>query len=202
MAARRSGLLALGVVAVAAAIFSATLWAPFAVPSVFLRSAFPAGNVLGSLALGALMMAFRRPLSAGIQRASGVLPGDARSFVPPLLGTAFFLLSWAGSHVDRPGEVGLVPELIFPATSAVFGYGVARWNRALQGRLDALFALRDHLRPRIRFLLALIVPTVLSLWLNAWLGNANPARNAQLLVILGMVTGYLILAPRGRQAVA
>lgn len=196
LAGDRTGLVPLGVVAIAAAAFSALFWAPFAVPAVYLRTALPAGNVLGSLALGALMMVFRRPLSAGIQRAGNVLPANARSFVPPLIATGFFLLSWAGSHVDRPNEVGLVPEVVFPASSAVFAFALARWNARVQRALDPFFALRDHLRPRMRFLLALAVPTALSLVLNAWLGTANPARNAQLLVLIGMVTGYLVLAPR------
>lgn len=196
----RGGLLPLAAVAVIGAVFSASLWAPFAQPAAYLSATLPAGNVLGAFALGGLMVVFGRPLSAGVQRASARLPANARFLVPPLLATSFFLLSWAGSHVGREGQVGLVPEIVFPAVSAVFGFTVARWNGSVQRALEPFFVGRDQMGPRTRFVLALAIPTALSFALNALLGTDNPARNAQLLVIVGMVTGYLLMAPRATAA--
>ncbi len=193
LSAGHPGLRPLAIVAVVAAVVSAALWVPLGEPLLFLRNALPAGAFLGSIALGAIVFVVRRPLQVFASRLARVLPAGYAA--PPLLATVLFALSWAGAHAGRGTDVGLLPQLIFPAVSGVFAFSVARYGQTLQGRAGGYFRARDHLGPRWRFILLMVLTTAASYALARVLGASGKVLTEQLLVVIGMLAGYLLLAP-------
>jgi len=189
---------ALLIVAALAALLSAALWVPLGEPLRYLRATLPAGAFLGSVALSVILFVLRRPLPAAAKR---LARAPRLGFVvPSLLATALFALSWAGSHGDRASETGLLPQLVFPAVSGLFAFAVARYGPAVQRRGARYFRARDRLGARIRFVLLIALTTTVSYQLGRMLGVSDKALTEQLLVLVGMVAGYLLLAPGPQKA--
>lgn len=190
MSAPRFAILA---VAVVAAVVSVALWVPLGEPLRYLRATLPAGAVLGSLALGAILFVLRGPLQSGA-RALTRLP-RVGFVVPSLLATILFALSWAGSHGERAAEIGVLPQAVFPAVSGLFAFAVMRYGASVQRRGAFWFRARDRLGTRLRFVLLTLLTAAIAYQLPRTLGTAA-ALNEQLLVIVGMLAGYVLLAPR------
>jgi len=182
------------IVVAVAAVLSAALWVPLGEPLRYLRTTLPAGAVLGSIALGAVLFVLRAPLQSGARQLARV--PKLGFIVPSLLATLLFALSWAGSHGDRATQVGILPQLVFPAMSGLFAFAVSRYGASIQRVGSPWFGARDHLGPRVRFILLIALTAGVSYALQQVIGRSAPALNEQLLVVVGMLAGYLLLAPR------
>ena len=219
--AEPTGLLGAVVAGLGCSLLSLLLWAPLSWPAGMIRGAIPAGDcrgvapglltslcgmklaatpLLAPLGLLVLALVFRKPLGAAVAVARRRLPAGIGILVAPGLATIVFALSWAGGHAALPGERGLLPQIAFPGAVGLFTYAIARWGPLLHRGLRPLFDLRDRTSMRLRVLAVIAVPTAVSIWLAA--GSRTPSQpyNEQLVVLVGLATGFLIVSPRQRRA--
>jgi hypothetical protein len=166
-------------------------------PLLYLCSARVALNALvGPLVILLIATLYREHLARAIRRGVTRAPATSRFLIAPVVATALFTASWAGAHWDSPFIWGLVPEIVFPAVAGVFAYLVGRYDPYLQQRLATLLERRDRYPRRIRFVVAIAVPLVVSLILTFGEPVAQATLKEQLIVVLGLVCGYLALVPR------
>ncbi len=212
------------VVLVASALLSVVGWVPLSLPARFLDGLVPAGGCVGSdpgslfmyvcsakvaalkiagpLAIVALLIVLRARLVPIVIRGAQRLPAEARSLVAPLLATALFVMSWGDIHAATGSETGILPQTVFPAVVGLFTYAVTRWNEAAQRALGTLFDRRDRLSRGMRYGAAIGIPLVVSLIITNEQRVSQTALKEQIVVIVGLVTGYLALAPRGGDILA
>ena len=219
-----TGLGGAAVVIVASAVLSVVGWIPLSFPARVLDGLVPAGNCVGSdpgsafmylcsakvatlkiagpIAIIALLIVLRSRLVPLILRATQRLPAEARPLVAPLLATALFVVSWGDIHAATGAEVGILPQTIFPAVVGLFTYAMTRWNAAMQRVLRPLFDQRDRLSRRMRYVAAIGIPLLVSLIITNEQRVSQTALKEQVVVITGLLTGYLALAPRGGDLLA
>ncbi|MBU6423758.1 MAG: hypothetical protein KGQ88_06980, partial [Chloroflexi bacterium] len=185
---------AIVVVAIVTGLASAALWEPLARPLLYLRGALPAGAFVGSLALSLILFALRRPLQATALRLARAR--RVGFLVPPLLASLLFTLSWAGSHAGQAEDVGLLPQLFFPMVIGVFAFVVARYGAAVQQRGSPWFRARDRVRARERLIVLIAATALASSEIPQLLDHPSRALQEQIVVLVGLVAGYLLLAPR------
>jgi len=207
------------------------LWTPLGLPSEMLRSviAQPTNICRGgfevfaqagtpkmyfcSAGVGLLTMAgplllivaafyFRKTLSALVRRYARLLPTEAQFLVAPLLATLLFAMSWSGSHFSTGNGMGIMPQTLFPAVIGLFTFAVGRWGPDAQRRLAPFFDLRDRYPMRLRIAAAIVVPIALSLIITAETRVSNTAFKEQLVVLVGLVSGFLALSPRSGNVLA
>ncbi len=212
------------VVVVASAILSVVGWIPLSFPARVLDGLVPAGNCVGSdpgsafmylcsakvatlkiagpIAIIALLIVLRSRVVPLVLRGAQRVPAEARPLVAPLLATAVFVMSWGDIHAATGSETGIMPQTIFPAVVGLFTYAVTRWNAAMQRALRPLFDQRDRLSRRWRYLAAIGIPLLVSLIITNEQRVSQTALKEQVVVIIGLLTGYLALAPRGGDLLA
>ena len=211
----RTGLVVAAVTTTACVLVSLALWDPFARPSDAIREAIPAAACSGTSGAAATVCAFRaaatplagplllllvafifrKALGTAVNAAKRRFPGPG-SLLAAVLATVVFALSWAGSHAARPTEVGLLPQIVFPALVGFSTYAIGRWGPLAHRTLRWYFDLRDRASMKLRMLVVMAVPTGVSVWLAAGAGSSRAAYNEQLVVLVGIVVGFLIVAPR------
>src|SRR3981081_2388458 len=119
----------------------------------------------GPLAILLIATLYREHLARAIRRGVTRAPAEARFLIAPMVATALFTASWAGAHWDSPFVFGIVPELLFPATAGLFAYLAGRYDADIQRRLATLLERRDRYPRRVRFVVAIAIPLVVSLLL-------------------------------------
>lgn len=154
-------------------------------------------TMLGPILIIALAFAARRTLTRIVLQGATRLPAGTRFLVGPLVSTLVFAMAWSGSHYQTSWLIGLVlPQTMFPAVIGVFTYAVGRWGGDLQRRLGAFFDLRDRFPMKARIAAAVLAPLVFAFVLTAETRVSLTAQKEQLVVLFGMATGFLALAPR------
>ena len=216
--AEPSGLAKAASVLVLGAVGSWLLWTPLGAPSALVRGVVPIGNctgfapasalmylcsmkvaaltLVGPVALLVLAFVFRRTLTALVGRLRGRLPAEAQFLPTPLVATGLFATSWAGVHFDTGAQNGLLPQTLFPGLIGLFTFGVARWGPAIQSAARPFFDRRDRFPMRARVAAAIVLPLAVSLVITAEQRVSNTAFKEQLVVLIGLVSGFLVLAPR------
>jgi hypothetical protein len=216
-----TGLFAAGVAFAVCVVVAVAVWYPLDVPSRVVRAIVPTGSCLsdtpgtatmflcstgvafltmvGPMAvMVAILLArgwLRRVLTVAVRRVPEVL----RFLVAPVLVTMLFTISWAGFHNQETGDVGLLPQIVFPGFVGFCTYLVARYERWLKQRFAAALEARDRLLPRLaRVAVAVVVPVLLSWAITHSDAHSSTALKEQLVVILSLVIGWLALAPRDR----
>lgn len=222
--AEPTGIGGAAVVVLASAILSIVGWVPLSLPARFLDGLVPAGNCVGSdpgsavmyvcsakvaalkiagpIAIIALLIVLRARVVPLVVRGAQRVPPEARPLVPPLLATAVFVVSWGDIHAATGSETGILPQTVFPAVVGLFTYAVTRWNAAMQRALGPAFDQRDRLSKGMRYAAAIGIPLVVSLIITNEQRVSQTALKEQVVVIIGLVTGYLALAPRGGDLLA
>ena len=166
-------------------------------PLLYLCSARVALTALvGPLVILILATLYREQLARAIRRGVTRAPAQSRFLIAPIVTTALFTASWAGAHWDSPFVWGVVPEIGFPAGAGLFAYLAGRYDPYIQHRLATLLERRDRYPRRIRFVVAIAIPLVVSLILTFGEPVSSSAPKEQLIVVLGLVCGYLALVPR------
>jgi hypothetical protein len=212
-----SGVLGLFVVLLLAVLLSYLLW-PLAVePTKAVNEVLPSMNctgevpgtsgmrtcatkvaavkMVGPMSIALVVVLMRGRLARWIQRlAKGLHPGG-RPLIAPLLATLLFLLVWAGAHTITGDQTGLLPQKMLPAVIGVFTYAITRYSSGLQRKFGGFFQRRDHLPKWVRVVIALGIPTAVSLLLTNQDRVSDTARKEQLVVLLGLVIAYMMLAP-------
>ena len=211
-------------VVLASAALSLLGWIPLSLPARLIDGLVPAGNCVGSepgsafmylcsakvaalkivgpIAIIVLLIALRARVVPLILRATQRVPVEARFLVAPLIATGLFVVPWGDIHDATALDVGILPQTVFPAVVGLFTFAVTRWNDAMQRVLRRLFDLRDRLSPRARYAAAIGVPLLVALVITAEERVSQTALKEQVVVIIGLLTGYLALAPRGGDILA
>lgn len=153
-------------------------------------------TMAGPLALIALAFVYRRALQRLVGVLAGRLPQELRFAVGPVIATLVFAMAWSGSHYQTSWTIGFLPQTVFPAVVGVFTYAVGRWGAALQRRLAPFFDVRDRLPRAGRIVLAIIFPMAFAFLLTAETRVSLTAQKEQVIVLVGLATGFLMLAPR------
>lgn len=174
---------------------SVVFWQPLATPSRFLATTLPLGAFLAPVALAVIVFVFRRAIGAFLRRATTLIPTPARFIVLPLVATILFAVSWAGSHFGHEGDVGLLPQIAFPAVSGIYAFAVARWGISPARPLAGYLRAKDRVPAKLRVVAVIALPTLVSYYLSRSLGPGQLALTQQLVVLAGLVIGYLMMAP-------
>ena len=154
-------------------------------------------TMLGPVIILALAFVFRRTLSALVARITQRLPVQTRTLIGPILATLIFAMAWSGSHYQTSWLIGLVlPQTMFPAVVGVFTYAVGRWGADFQRRLAPFFDLRDRFPMKARVAAAVLAPLIFAFLLTAETRVSLTAQKEQLIVLFGLASGFLALAPR------
>jgi hypothetical protein len=215
--ADRTGWLSLAVAAIVCAVAALVLWWPLGflpdLVSAFLTSgactesadsiaSYLCGLRFAIIALSGPVLAFglvimyREHISRAIAGLVRSVPRGMRFLVAPLLCTAVFSISWAGSHFDAPLEWGLLPNIVFAAIVGVAGFVLSRWDPWIRARLAPFLTRRDRLGRRARYALALAAPLALGLLLTLGEPVTASSLKEQVIVIVGLICAYVALVPR------
>lgn len=153
-------------------------------------------TMAGPLILLALAFVYRRALRGLVGALAGRLPQELRFIVGPVIATLVFAMAWSGSHYQTSWMVGFLPQTMFPAAVGVFTYAVGRWGATFQRRLAPFFDVRDRLPMKGRIVLAILFPMAFAFLLTAETRVSLTAQKEQIIVLVGLATGFLMLAPR------
>lgn len=154
-------------------------------------------TMLGPVILITLAFVYRKALTRLVTANATRLPEETRFLVAPLLATLIFTMAWSGSHYQTSWLIGLVlPQTMFPAVVGVFTYGVGRWGPAIQRRLGPFFDVRDRFPMKVRIAAAIVGPIVFAFLLTAETRVSLTAQKEQIIVLFGLASGFLALAPR------
>lgn len=166
----------------------------FAALGMFLCSALTAFlSLLGSSVTLLVLFLLRRPLVSLTRRLSQPLPALFRPPVLSILAALLFATVWAGAHYTTGDGVGILPQNQFPAVIGLFTYFTAIGHGRLQRWLDELFAWRDRRSRFYRHGAAIGIPMLLAVLMT----EVFPlAVNEQMVVIAGLLLGYLAFTPR------
>jgi hypothetical protein len=80
--------------------------------------------------------------------------------------------------------------------AGLFAFAVMRWGPSLLRLLDVLMVQRDRLRGPVRAVIAAAVPLLFSFAVASRQRPADAPRFEHLTVLVGMVAGFVLLAPR------
>jgi hypothetical protein len=218
----KSGFLAAGVVVVVCAVLSAAGWYPLSLPSRLIREILPdwdcvgktpkttemyvcsvkvgALQIVGPLAMMAVVFVFRAWLKAWLDRMSPSLPNEARFLFAPAIATLAFTIAWAGLHYKTTGQSGILPQVMFPALVGLFTYSVARWGPGLQRSLAGFFDFRDAFPVPIRLVAVIAVPALLAYLITNQERVSDTALKEQFVVLDALAMGFLMMAPRSGDA--
>jgi hypothetical protein len=220
-----SGLKAVLVIFVVCALVSLVGWYPLGLPTRLIRAVIPvnitctnidpgsfrmylcsAGVGLLTIAVPLLSMLviflIRKPLTRWIQKLIPKLPEESRFLVMPAFATAFFVIAWSGAHRLTGTQWGILPQMVFPAVIGLFTYSVAQYGPKLQMSLKPFFDTRDKFPKLLRFLIVIAVPMVISLVITAQERVSQEALKEQFVVLVALVTGFMIMAPRSGDIMA
>jgi len=193
------------------ALFSMCRGLPNASVGMFLCSA---GVGLGTVALGPLLTAgvlfmVRKQIAATLRALLGLLGPRVSFLTAPLVATAVFLVAWAGTQYHAGDATGLmgIPNRLFPVVVGVFTYLTASMGARVQSRFTGFFKARDRLPTRLRGVLLLALMTGVGIYVTTVVNSAaadipTPYRYQQLIVVVGLVAGYILLAPAHGQVLA
>jgi len=219
-----SGIVQAAAVIVLSAVLSFVLWTPFSwLPRIFL-ALVPPGNcsmyregtpemylcsamiavfiLLVPLLTALCVFLLRRQLAGLMARNLTQLPEGVRFLVAPALSTLFFVIVWAGAHYQTGGHTGFVPQKAFPALIGLFTFLTGRYGPEVQRSLSGFFAGRDKVPKFLRIVAVVLVPTLLALVITNQRRVTDPALKEQLVVLVGLVMGYLMLVPRSGDLLA
>jgi len=168
---------------------------------------FACSSIVGvvTVALGPVvttvgLFVVRKQVARLLHRALQSLSGDRAFLVAPIIATAVFLVAWAGVHALTPFAVGLLPNAVFPAIVGVFTFLTVRHGRSVQSSLSWFFRMRDILPKWMRWLGVLAVPTAFAIGITVvFVGSDDLSLRSvreQAIVLVSLVAGYLLLAPR------
>ncbi len=145
-----------------------------------------------------VIFVFRKPLMRWVQNITPKLPPGTREFVAPVVATCLFVIVWAGVHYTLPIQVGLLPQIIFPAVVGLFTFIVVRYGEGLQRALDPFFQSRDRFPRWLCFVGIIAIPLLLSVLITQpWrqIVTAGPQLE-HFIVLVAIVVAFLLLTPR------
>lgn len=163
--------------------------------------------LLGPIIVMVAIFLLRKQITLLLPRVTRFIPGEFRFLLPPVVACLLFTILWAGAHYETvlgrdpsDGNVfGVVHQRLFPAFVALFTYAVARYGPLLQHYIPVFFDLRDKVHKYVRFIIVLAFPLLYSLINNINLRDGRIRETAleeQKVVLLAMLLGFLLLAPR------
>jgi len=220
-----SGVKAAVIIFIFCALLSLIGWFPLGLPTRLIRAIIPvditctnmqpgsfqmyicsAGVGLLTIAVPILLMLIifllRKPLTKWVQQLIPKLPEESRFLVMPAFATIIFIIAWSGAHKDTGSQWGILPQMVFPAVIGLFTYSVTRYGPRLQLGLKPFFDTRDKFPKFLRFLIVMAVPIVISLVITAQERVSQEALKEQFVVLVTLITGFLVMAPRSGDIMA
>ena len=152
--------------------------------------------VFGSLVLAVVLLIFRKPIMAAVNKINKAVPPQYRSIMPAVIASVFFAIVWSGSHYDTGHLWGILPHRAFPAIVGVMVHVMAFYGPAFMERHSGFFDARDRLGKKTRWILVFSIPTLVSLLITFQQRVSNEAFKQQFVVIVGMTVAYLLMTPR------
>lgn len=152
---------------------------------------------LGSALVLALVYLFRKPLNGLLQAGFNRLPGDVGFLAAPVVSTVLFTMVWAGNSFHWWTRPGLVRDGLFPVLIGLLTHLIIWHGPGLQRRLAGLLERRDRMSFKARLGLLFVVMYGIALVTTNLL---SPPVSDQSVTLLGVVIGYLLLAPRRSDA--
>jgi len=202
------------------AIVSCIAWYPLGGPAygmTFAFRSFGCGNVtpgstlmffcsagvallqmLPAVIILVVILVFRKPLMRWVQGTTPRLSPGIQFLVAPVVATCLFVIVWAGVHYTLATQVGLLPQIIFPAVVGLFTFIVVRYGEGLQRALDPFFQSRDRLPRWLCFVGVIAIPLLLSVLITQpWrqIVTAGPQLE-HFIVLVALVVAFLLLTPR------
>jgi len=215
--AERTGLLAGGVVLLVCLAVTVVGWTPLSWPPIWINqivTVVTPGSCSGLFARGSLftlcagtlgiismsgsfialglLLFFRQQLTQLVQRLMARMPQEVGFLAAPVIATLVFTMTWAGNAFHFPNRNGIVSDGLFPSVVGLLTYITIRYGPGLMERLAALMVRRDQLSPKVRLGLVIAIMWLISILLE---GKVRFPVRDQLLVIIGVIVGYLALAP-------
>lgn len=155
--------------------------------------------MFGSLVVIGALFVLRKPIAAAIENSAKHLPPLYRPILSAIVAASFFAIVWAGTHPETGDRVGLMNNRSFPALVGAISFLAMRFGPVLMAHLPGLFAARDRMSMFKRWMTVLLVPLTVAFLLTNPIMQVRVSEEAltqQLVVIVGLVTGFLVLAPR------
>ncbi|WP_027185341.1 hypothetical protein [Desulfovibrio inopinatus] len=184
-----------------------TMFKPNTSPMYFCSGAAALSVLSGPIIVMVGIFLLRKQITALLSHVTPFVPTTFRFLLPPAVACLLFTILWAGAHYDTVlssnsnvgNVVGLVHQRLFPAFVALFTYAVARYGPLLQLYIPVFFDLRDKIHKHVRFVIVLVFPMLYSLINNMNLNDGRIYKTAleeQKVVVMAMLLGFLLLAPR------
>lgn len=153
--------------------------------------------ILPALLFSVVLFLVRKQLSRWLRALLGPrLPQNARFLVTPSIATLAFAMSWGYVHAASPYEVGIVPEILFPALVGLFTFTIAQYGSRIAGSARQLIVARDRLPFWARLAGVIIIPTLVSMVLTSQRPIAQLDLKQQLIVLIGLAIGFAAFVPR------
>jgi len=207
------------------AIMSLVLWYPLSIPTRIIRAIIPVNITCTSATPGSLEMyicsagvglftiavpllsiviifIFRKQLGKLVKKLTPKLPEESRFLIMPSFATIIFIISWSGAHKDTGFSWGILPQIVFPAIIGLFTYSVSRYGKNIQTSLKPFFDSRDKIPRLLRMAIAVAVPILISLAITAQERVSFEAVKEQFVVLVALITGFLVIAPRSGDMMA
>jgi hypothetical protein len=154
-------------------------------------------TLIGPILMMLLIFLLRKPLSRWVHNLTPKLPEGGRFLAAPALATLIFTIAWSGAHKDTSFQMGILPQIIFPAVVGLYTYVLARYSSGLQHLFAGFFNFRDKIPSWVRFVIVIAVPILIGLAITTADSVGGGAAKEQFVVLVALVNGYLFLAPRG-----
>ncbi len=148
-----------------------------------------------------LIFVFRKPLMRWVQGITPRLSPGIQFLVAPAVGTGLFTIVWAGVHYTLPIQVGLLPQIIFPAVVGLYTFIIVRYGDGLRRSLDPFFESRDRFPRWLCFVGAIAIPMLLSVLITQpWrqIVTAGPQLE-HFIVLVALIVVFLLLTPRANE---
>lgn len=153
-------------------------------------------TILAPLAFIVVLFIYRRKLVRFVKAQASKAPEEMRFLVAPLVATLLFAVAWAGIHHSIGGRVGLVAHRYFPTLVGLFAYATTAFGGWMHGGMGGFLDVRDRVNAKVRLLLALAVPLIISILITRQTRVTQSALKEQFVVLIALVLGWILLAPR------
>ena len=164
---------------------------------MYFCSAFVAFKTLiGPIIFMALIFIFRKIIFKTVKQLKSIIPSDFQFLLNPLVATLIFTILWAGSHFTTSHKIGIMGQRSFPVVVGLFAYITSNYYKLIQEKLAKFFKIRDKFPKIIRYIIAILIPIVLSLVIAFQDRVSEVALKEQFIVLVSLVSGYLVLIPK------
>jgi len=153
-------------------------------------------TLIGPIIFVVLIFIFRKTIFKIVNNFKPKIPKDFQFLLSPLIATLIFTIVWSGSHFSTSDTMGILQQRSFPAIIGLFTFFTTEYYKQIQAKLKNFFIKRDRFPKVIRYLIAALIPIVLSLIITYQDRVTSVAVKEQFIVMISLISGYLVLIPK------